>query len=59
MAKEPPLKDFTVPIQRPGRKPDELPIRAPNDKAAELLAERIAKRRGWKSAAIGKAKEEK
>jgi hypothetical protein len=59
MADQPPLKDFIVPVKRPGRKPDELPIKAPNNSAAEALAERIAKYRGWKSAEIGKAQEKK
>lgn len=59
MANEPPRKDFKVPVERKGRKTIDLPITALDDTAAGKLATRIAKRRGWKSAKIGKPEEEK
>lgn len=54
-----PLKDHDVTVQRPGRKPEVLPIRALDTEAAKALAKRIAKSRGWKSAEVTKAEEKK
>jgi hypothetical protein len=59
MAKRPPLKDHDVTIPRKGREPKELPINAPSTEAAEALAARIAKRRGWKLSGKPKAEEKK
>ena len=56
MAKEPPRRDFNVPVDT-GRKTVDLPITAPGAAQAALIAERIAKRRGWKKAKIGKPEE--
>lgn len=59
MAKTP-LKDFEVTLQRPAPKPDvTLPIRALSSDAADQLAHRIAKHRGWKGAKIKKTEEKK
>lgn len=58
MANEPHRKDYKVPVvPKTGDKVIDLPIKAPSGDAAKQLAERIAKRRGWKSAKIGKPEE--
>lgn len=59
MAEKPPLKDFQVPVEKKLGKSIDLPISSPDSEAAKKVAERIAKRRGWKSAKIGKPEEEK
>lgn len=61
MAKQPD-KDFDVPVRPDPRNPKKSEvwhITAPDTDAARELAWRIAQRRGWKSAEIGKAQEKK